>query len=53
MTMVTDAVGDQVSKSSKRTAGGFGPTFWYARNGHLVIGVPSTLDQSPVRDRNL
>ena len=38
----TDVAGDHDSKNQESTGGDFG-----------VIGVPSTLYQSPVRDRNL
>ena len=40
--VVTDVAGDHDSKNQESTGGDFN-----------VIGVPSTLDQSPVRDRNL
>ena len=51
--VVTDVAEDHDSKNQESTGGDFAAPRWYARQGHLVIGVPSTLDQSPVRERNL
>ena len=41
------------STQVKTSIEGLAASSRYARHGNWVIGVPSTVDQSPVRDRNL
>ena len=35
---MTDVAGDHVSKSQESTGGDFGAPYWYARQGHELLG---------------